>query len=128
MDKWKQLPEVSTERANLMKKLISSCDTVKWQLDELAKSVLVAEKDITKFGLNPVEIQSRKSWINARTFEVGNHRRILQRAHDALRLPMPVPTQLATQIGPMKRNNQSQKNAHDGYIQEQQEKQTQVLK
>ncbi|KAL3702299.1 hypothetical protein R1sor_020321 [Riccia sorocarpa] len=136
MEKWKQLPEVSLERTNLVKKLIYSCDTIKWQLDELARAVLVAERDMVKFGLKAGEIQSRKSWISSRTFKVGNHRKLLQRADDALRLPMPVPTRLASQgevlsapVGVVKKNqNHSSRNVHDDYIQEEQNKQTQVFK
>ncbi|KAL3700595.1 hypothetical protein R1sor_018617 [Riccia sorocarpa] len=136
MEKWKQLPEVSLERTNLVKKLIYSCDTIKWQLDELARAVLVAERDMVKFGLKAGEIQSRKSWISSRTFEVGNHRKLLQRADDALRLPMPVPTRLASQgeilsvpVGAVKKNQtQSSRNVHDDYIQDEQNKQTQVFK
>ncbi|BBN20050.1 syntaxin of plants SYP6 [Marchantia polymorpha subsp. ruderalis] len=131
MTQWKQLPEVSNERASLTKKLISSCDTIKWQVDELDKAVSVAERDMTKFGVSLTELQTRRAWISSTVTEVSSYRKTLQVADDALRLPMAAPLAahgdaLRGQIGPVQKNRQSFEN--DDYIHGEQERQTQYLK
>ena len=43
----------------------AAVESVAWQLDELDKSVNVAERDPARFHVDPKECASRRAWISA---------------------------------------------------------------
>ncbi|PUZ43842.1 hypothetical protein GQ55_8G039700 [Panicum hallii var. hallii] len=72
---WKQTPENTGEYVHLTKELLTSCESIQWQVDELDKAVSVAERDPAFYGLNEAEIGRRRSWTSTARNQVLSLRR-----------------------------------------------------
>ncbi|KAI3508364.1 hypothetical protein L1887_23370 [Cichorium endivia] len=52
----------------LTKELLSNCESIEWQVDELEKAISVAARDPAKYGINQPELERRFKWTRtART-------------------------------------------------------------
>ncbi|XP_073393724.1 syntaxin-61-like isoform X4 [Physcomitrium patens] len=60
--RWEQLPFSSTERSVLSKELLSSCENIEWQVDELDKVTGVVENDPARFSVDAAEIERWRKW------------------------------------------------------------------
>ncbi|XP_062182424.1 syntaxin-61-like [Phragmites australis] len=72
---WKQTPENTGEYVHLTKELLTSCESIQWQVDELERAISVAARDPTYYGLNEVEIGKRRSWTSTARNQVLSLRR-----------------------------------------------------
>ncbi|KAJ1274493.1 hypothetical protein BS78_05G065900 [Paspalum vaginatum] len=61
---WKQTPANTGEYVHLTKELLTSCESILWQVDELEKAISVAERDPAYYGLNEAEIGRRRKWTS----------------------------------------------------------------
>ncbi|CAA3010678.1 syntaxin-61 [Olea europaea subsp. europaea] len=69
---WERMPLDSGNQLHLTKELLASCESIEWQVDELDKTIAVAARDPSFYGVTQVELDKRKRWTsNART-QVGN--------------------------------------------------------
>ncbi|KAL2316751.1 hypothetical protein Fmac_030627 [Flemingia macrophylla] len=56
------------ERSRLSKEVIAGCESIEWQVDELDKAISVASRDPSWYGIDEVELESRRRWTgDART-------------------------------------------------------------
>ncbi|KAI4307992.1 hypothetical protein L6164_031113 [Bauhinia variegata] len=66
------------ERVNLSKELVAGCESISWQVDELDKAISVAARDPSWYGIDEVELGSRRRWTsNART-QVGTVKKAVE--------------------------------------------------
>ncbi|EYU30372.1 hypothetical protein ABFS83_12G048300 [Erythranthe nasuta] len=67
-NQWERMPLESVEQLRLTKELLSGCETVEWQVDELDKTIDVAARDPAWYGIDQAELDKRRRWTsNART-------------------------------------------------------------
>ncbi|KAE8793412.1 60S ribosomal protein L3 [Hordeum vulgare] len=74
-NQWKQTPENTGEYVHLTRELLTTCESVQWQVDELEKAISVAERDPAYYGLNEVEIGKRRNWTSTARSQVVSVRR-----------------------------------------------------
>ncbi|KAM0877062.1 hypothetical protein ACQ4PT_035756 [Festuca glaucescens] len=74
-NQWKQTPENTGEYVHLTRELLTTCESVQWQVDELEKAISVAERDPAYYGLNEVEIGKRRNWTSTARNQVVSIRR-----------------------------------------------------
>jgi SYP6 family syntaxin len=77
---WERLPPSATDRIVLSKELLSGCESIEWQVEELDRATGVAERDPARFSIDLVEIERRKKWIASTFSQVHSIRRKLQTA------------------------------------------------
>ncbi|XP_039020667.1 syntaxin-61-like [Hibiscus syriacus] len=64
---WERVPPGTGEQVHLTKDLLANCDSIQWQVDELDKAISVAARDPSWYGIDEVELESRRRWTaNAR--------------------------------------------------------------
>lgn len=64
---WENTAEAG-ERSRLSKEVVASCESIEWQVDELDKAISVASRDPSWYGIDEVELESRRRWTSdART-------------------------------------------------------------
>nr|GMD33264.1 syntaxin-61-like [Ipomoea batatas]GMD34709.1 syntaxin-61-like [Ipomoea batatas] len=56
---WECIPN-SGEHKQLVKELLSVCESISWQVDELDKTISIASKDPSWYGINEVELEKRR--------------------------------------------------------------------
>jgi len=78
--RWERLPPSATDRIVLSKELLSGCESIEWQVEELDRATGVAERDPARFSIDLVEIERRKKWIASTFSQVHSIRRKLQTA------------------------------------------------
>uniref|UniRef100_A0A7I4BBV5 t-SNARE coiled-coil homology domain-containing protein n=1 Tax=Physcomitrium patens TaxID=3218 RepID=A0A7I4BBV5_PHYPA len=62
LGRWEQLPSSAAERIVLHKELLSGCESIEWQVNELDRAIGVAERDPARFSVDSAEIERRKKW------------------------------------------------------------------
>ncbi|KAE8673387.1 Syntaxin-61 [Hibiscus syriacus] len=68
---WERIRPEDEERVHLTKELLANCESIEWKIDELDKAISVAARDPSWYGIDEVELESRRRWTsNART-QVG---------------------------------------------------------
>ncbi|TKY57299.1 Syntaxin-61 protein [Spatholobus suberectus] len=56
------------ERPRLSKEVLTGCESIEWQVDELDKAIAVASRDPSWYGIDEVEVENRRRWTSdART-------------------------------------------------------------
>lgn len=70
--KWERLPPDSGEQQNLTKELLAGCESIQWQVDELDKTISVAARDPSWYGINESELEKRRRWTSNARSQVGN--------------------------------------------------------
>nr|GME03692.1 syntaxin-61 [Ipomoea batatas] len=68
---WECIPN-SGEHQQLVKELHSACESISWQVDELDKTISIASKDPSWYGINDVELDKRRRWTSDARTQVGN--------------------------------------------------------
>lgn len=68
--KWESISDTA-ERGHLTKEILSGCESVEWQVDELDKAIAVASRDPSWYGIDEVEIESRRRWTSSARTQVG---------------------------------------------------------
>ncbi|XP_076909096.1 syntaxin-61-like isoform X1 [Bidens hawaiensis] len=69
---WEHIPVASGEQSRLTKELLSNCESIEWQVDELEKAISVAARDPSLYGINEVELDKRRKWTSTARVQVGN--------------------------------------------------------
>jgi large subunit ribosomal protein L3e/syntaxin 6 len=75
---WKQTPESAGEYVHLTKELLTSCESIQWQVDELEKAISVAASNPARYGLSEAEIRKRRSWTSTARNQVLSLRRSVE--------------------------------------------------
>lgn len=70
--KWERLAPDSGEQLNLTKELLAGCESIQWQVDELDKTISVAARDPSWYGINESELEKRRRWTSNARSQVGN--------------------------------------------------------
>ncbi|CAK9864466.1 unnamed protein product [Sphagnum jensenii] len=78
--RWEQLPPSATERIVLGKELLSSCESIEWQVEELDRATGVTERDPARFSIDSAEIERRKQWTASTCRQVQSIRHNLHSA------------------------------------------------
>ncbi|GAB2226061.1 hypothetical protein Droror1_Dr00021847 [Drosera rotundifolia] len=68
---WERLTSTSGEQTRLRKELLTGCESIEWQVDELEKAIAVASRDPSRYRTNEVELQSRRGWTKKARKQVG---------------------------------------------------------
>ncbi|KAK7276847.1 hypothetical protein RIF29_17993 [Crotalaria pallida] len=63
-NQWENTPDAA-ERSHLSKELLSTCESIEWQVDELDKAIAVASRDPSLYGIDEVEIENRRRWTSS---------------------------------------------------------------
>ncbi|CAH1439047.1 unnamed protein product [Lactuca virosa] len=69
---WERVPVGSGEQSRVTKELLSNCESIEWQVDELEKAISVAARDPSLYGINQVELEKRRKWTTTARIQVGN--------------------------------------------------------
>ncbi|CAI9274134.1 unnamed protein product [Lactuca saligna] len=69
---WERVPVGSGEQSRLTKELLSNCESIEWQVDELEKAISVAARDPSLYGINQAELEKRRKWTTTARIQVGN--------------------------------------------------------
>lgn len=72
--RWEQVASNTGENVHLTKELLTSCESIEWQVDELEKTITVASRDPAYYGLDEVELARRRNWIGSARNQVGTVR------------------------------------------------------
>ncbi|KAG8501481.1 hypothetical protein CXB51_004000 [Gossypium anomalum] len=69
---WERILPDTGEQVHLTTELLAICESIKWQVDELNKTIDVAARDPSWYGIDNRELESQRRWtITART-QVGD--------------------------------------------------------
>ncbi|KAL5577755.1 hypothetical protein UlMin_019454 [Ulmus minor] len=80
---WERIPSNSGEQVHLSKDLITTCDSIEWQVDELDKAIAVAARDPSWYGIDEAELEKRRRWTsNART-QVSNVKKAIGKGKES---------------------------------------------
>ncbi|KAE9598462.1 hypothetical protein Lalb_Chr15g0081251 [Lupinus albus] len=74
---WENTPDAG-DRVHLSKEVLAGCESVEWQLDELDKAIAVASKDPSWYGIDEVELESRRRWTSSARTQVGNVKKAVE--------------------------------------------------
>ncbi|CAL0307400.1 unnamed protein product [Lupinus luteus] len=66
---WENTPDAG-ERSHLSKEVLTGCESIEWQVDELDKAIAVASRDPSWYGIDEVEIENRKRWTSSARAQV----------------------------------------------------------
>lgn len=77
--RWEQVASNTGENVHLKKELLTSCESIEWQVDELEKTITVASRDPAYYGLDEVELSRRRNWIGSARNQVGTVRRAVEK-------------------------------------------------
>ncbi|KAJ8761095.1 hypothetical protein K2173_000774 [Erythroxylum novogranatense] len=69
---WERISSETGEQVHLTKELLTGCDSIEWQVDELDKAIAVAAKDPAWYGIDEVELEKRRRWTSTARLQVGN--------------------------------------------------------
>lgn len=79
---WQQTPSNTGERVHLTKELTASSDSIAWQVDELDKTISVAARDPTWYGLNEAELERRRRWTSSARNQIDAIRKSVEAGRD----------------------------------------------
>ncbi|KAL9253136.1 Syntaxin-61-like protein [Drosera capensis] len=68
---WERVTSTSGEQTRLRKELLTGCESIEWQVDELEKAIAVASRDPSRYRTDEVELQSRRGWTKKAREQVG---------------------------------------------------------
>ncbi|KAL8233648.1 hypothetical protein R6Q59_019748 [Mikania micrantha] len=74
---WEHIPVTSGEQTRLTKELLSNCESIEWQVDELEKAISVASRDPVLYGINQAELERRIKWTRTARTQVGNVKKLV---------------------------------------------------
>uniref|UniRef100_A0A0D6R6D7 t-SNARE coiled-coil homology domain-containing protein n=1 Tax=Araucaria cunninghamii TaxID=56994 RepID=A0A0D6R6D7_ARACU len=82
--RYEQLLPSSGERVHLTKELLSGCESIEWQVDELDRAIAVAAKDPVRFSIDEVELEKRKRWTGSTRTQMEALRKAVQTSMEKL--------------------------------------------
>lgn len=66
------------ERVQLTKDLITACESVLWQVDELGKAIAVAADNPALYGIDITELEKRRAWTSSARVQVGTVKKTVE--------------------------------------------------
>ncbi|KAJ3675261.1 hypothetical protein LUZ60_004303 [Juncus effusus] len=72
---WEKTPSNTGEHVHLTKELLSNCESIEWQVDELNKAIGVASRDPAYYGLNETELGKRRNWTSTAQNQIRSIKR-----------------------------------------------------
>ncbi|MQM08831.1 hypothetical protein Taro_041688 [Colocasia esculenta] len=81
-DQWKQSPSNTGEHVHLTRELLSGCESIEWQVDELDKAIAVAAKDPAYYRIDEVELEKRRRWTSNARAQVSNMKKGVEAGRD----------------------------------------------
>ncbi|KAA8532316.1 hypothetical protein F0562_032349 [Nyssa sinensis] len=69
---WEHIPLDNGEKLHLTKELLTGCESIEWQVDELDKTISVAARDPAWYGIDELELDKRRRWTRTARTQVGN--------------------------------------------------------
>ncbi|XP_066313318.1 syntaxin-61-like [Miscanthus floridulus] len=79
LHRWEQTASNTGEYVHLTKELLTSCESIEWQVDELEKTISVASRDPAYYGLDEVELSRRRNWTGSARKQVGTVKRAIEK-------------------------------------------------
>ncbi|KAL8145486.1 syntaxin-61-like isoform X1 [Apium graveolens] len=70
--KWEQMALGTVDHGQLTKELLAGCESIQWQVVELEKTISVAARDPSWYGLTEVELEKRRRWTSTARTQVSN--------------------------------------------------------
>ncbi|TKY46891.1 Syntaxin-61 protein [Spatholobus suberectus] len=67
-----------TEQGHLPKAVLAGCESIEWQVDELDKAIAVASRDPSWYGIDEVELESRRRWTSSARTQVGTMKKVVE--------------------------------------------------
>ncbi|KAL6853372.1 hypothetical protein ACP4OV_019401 [Aristida adscensionis] len=77
--RWEQTASNTGEYVHLTKEILTSCESIEWQVDELEKTISVASRDPAYYGLDEIELSRRRKWTGSARNQVGTVRRAVEK-------------------------------------------------
>ncbi|KAJ1407900.1 Target SNARE coiled-coil-like proteiny domain [Sesbania bispinosa] len=74
---WERTPDAA-ERVNLAKEVLTGCESIVWQVDELDKAIAVASRDPSWYGIDEAELESRRRWTSSARTQVGKVKKAVE--------------------------------------------------
>ncbi|WCJ27116.1 Syntaxin-61 [Euphorbia peplus] len=68
---WERTSDME-EQMHLTKELLTGCESIEWQVDELDKTISVAARDPSWYGIDEAELDKRRRWTSTARTQVGN--------------------------------------------------------
>ncbi|KAL4557015.1 hypothetical protein LXL04_035185 [Taraxacum kok-saghyz] len=69
---WEHTPVASGAQNRLTKEVLSNCESIEWQVDELEKAISVAARDPALYGIPKSELERRFQWTKSARTQVVN--------------------------------------------------------
>ncbi|KAJ9184638.1 hypothetical protein P3X46_004343 [Hevea brasiliensis] len=69
---WERASSDPEDQMHLANELVTGCESIAWQVDELDKTISVAARDPSWYGIDEVELEKRKRWTSTARVQVGN--------------------------------------------------------
>ncbi|XP_061339530.1 syntaxin-61-like isoform X2 [Gastrolobium bilobum] len=66
------------ERVHLTKEVLAGCESIEWQVDELDKAIAVASRDPSWYGIDEMELESRRKWTSSARTQVGTVKKAVE--------------------------------------------------
>ncbi|WVY89293.1 hypothetical protein V8G54_034807, partial [Vigna mungo] len=66
------------DRSNLSKEVLTSCESIDWQVDELDKAISVASRDPSLYGIDEVELENRRRWTSDARSQVSTAKKAVE--------------------------------------------------
>jgi len=79
---WERISSDTGEQVHLTKELLSGCESIVWQVDELDKTISVAARDPSWYGIDEVELEKRRRWTSTARTQVGAVKRAVEAAKE----------------------------------------------
>ncbi|XP_038712254.1 syntaxin-61 [Tripterygium wilfordii] len=80
---WERIPHEIGEKVHMTKELLAACESVVWQVDELDKTIAVAARDPSWYGIDEVELEKRKRWTSTARTQVSNMKKVVVAGEDS---------------------------------------------
>nr|WDD38958.1 syntaxin-61 [Fagopyrum tataricum] len=70
-NEWQGISSDTGKKVQLRRTLITGCESIRWQVDELDKAISVAAKDPAFYGIDKAELERRRAWTKSAHDKVG---------------------------------------------------------
>ncbi|XP_060211244.1 syntaxin-61-like [Lycium barbarum] len=71
--RWEQTLADSGEKVHLTMELLAACESIEWQMvDELDKTIVVAARDPSWYGVDHIKLDKRRRWTSNARAQVGS--------------------------------------------------------
>lgn len=60
--KWEHTPSETGGHVLLTRELLTNCESIEWQVDELDKAIAVAANEPARYGIDEAELERRRRW------------------------------------------------------------------